>query len=1115
MKKTYRQFASAISTLALCSVFSTAQIPTEAATSIENNAGTSTFDQSPLMEVVPTTEAAPIDATPVADSTQQVAVPQTEVAPQAKVEQQTTAQYFDGTEIKGEISGFLKADNSPYLVTEDVVVAENAVLVIEPGVTMLFKPNTGIIAKGQFVASGTKGKPVHFYSASMDAKPGDWNGIFISSGELAEFSNAVILHAKTAIVVENGEVALHNTKINHSTERGVYAHNAIVSITNSGFMQNKGAAVHLSNYSRANIEKSDFINNKIAVLNSELANTTITACHLTNNDNALVSTKNNILKLRSNKIENNKVGYASADMLDKRTIASITNNKVNISSKTKPIIAGIPANPEIPGVKIRPVIATDKINDIAKPQIDQKKTTTTWNVSGSVSLGANYHQVITSKNKNEDEVIAGDTITSGSKYKNIFQVPGIQGEANVALTIESNKGQTIEILADMTSDSWNHFSPNPVSVRYTDNIFNAVLGDFYKVGSEIYMAGLPIFGIEVTASIAKNIENKPLVELNGFLGEVQRPTIPGERNPFVYKNYIEDGAATAQRFAYGTSIKVNPIRRFDATLGFIYANDEIDKPILREGQSGAMTSDPMVSTLTAYADGSFKFFPGDVVLKGQFAVGRADTIDVARQRAINKVFNDADLEVASFSKLRFLMQNENRINQLTQEELLEIFGENTPLSKEKMADSLRVLIREAKTVKDNADSKRDDDRVLGLNWGSQNFAFGLSLDWSYYKTMISSHIKYVGSEFFSAGSPDQLSNTREFLFKLNQNVKDVWDFELAYQMNVENAATGKKSNLFGLAEDSHWGLSSNNSEKWFNEHELDNERAKYIHDFKFGNTFRINQKFSIDLGYNLNYHQQYRPTQLHGNYNFEDGIYGDSWFAPRSGSAVMTLSEGDKEVKVDSARWTEYSMLMNEPYLASRFQECIYRNTWNLGFNWRAAKSIFRVSGRWTLRRDNSRFYKNDLIGNMDLSNSTWGKLGYYFHGADYFEHTYPVSITTTAANVENSFSVTPRFKSYERDDLKESEISITDDFEISFKNKFFILGLGAQFRYMTSTWDENEESVDATEMDIETGVNFRVNHTKKFSSEWNVGFTYDARPDNLSNEYKDIFGGVRLNYVF
>ena len=45
--------------------------------------------------------------------------------------------------------------------------------------------------------------------------------------------------------------------------------------------------------------------------------------------------------------------------------------------------------------------------------------------------------------------------------------------------------------------------------------------------------------------------------------------------------------------------------------------------------------------------------------------------------------------------------------------------------------------------------------------------------------------------------------------------------------------------------------------------------------------------------------------------------------------------------------------------------------------------------------------------------------------------------------------------------------------------------------------------------------MNVRVNHNKKFYTEWFVGSAVYFRPDNKSNEYSDIYMGVNAHYVF
>ena len=336
-----------------------------------------------------------------------------------------------------------------------------------------------------------------------------------------------------------------------------------------------------------------------------------------------------------------------------------------------------------------------------------------------------------------------------------------------------------------------------------------------------------------------------------------------------------------------------------------------------------------------------------------------------------------------------------------------------------------------------------------------------------------------------------------------------------YLLNIENAANGSKTNIFGLGEGTRWGLFNDDDSKWFEEHELDYGRTKYIQNWKLGNDFKIGKKVNVNVGYNLEYRTQYRPYQLHHDPVLEDGIYKDGWFAVRKGKAVAEIESNGETTMVDSARWAEYNGLSSEEYIASKFQERIYKNTWNLDLSLQANKTIFRAGGRWTIRTDDSKFYKDDLTDGLDLDNTTWAKMGYYFGGADYFEQAYPISATTTLKQVQNQFGFTPRLKNYKRNDMTEREFTVNDELEISFLRRFLILTISGEFRYMTTDWEENNENLDETETDVLGSTSLRVNHTKRLSTEWYTGAALYYRPDNISDEYKDIYGGVRVNYVF
>jgi hypothetical protein len=88
------------------------------------------------------------------------------------------------------------------------------------------------------------------------------------------------------------------------------------------------------------------------------------------------------------------------------------------------------------------------------------------------------------------------------------------------------------------------------------------------------------------------------------------------------------------------------------------------------------TANPLMSSKNIFADGNWLFFPGDIKLNGQVAVGGADTVNVAKIRAVNQVFSDAGLDPSNFALLNELMSNPNRVNSLSVEKLESIFGEN-------------------------------------------------------------------------------------------------------------------------------------------------------------------------------------------------------------------------------------------------------------------------------------------------------------------------------------------------------------------------------------------------------------------------------------------------------
>ena len=227
----------------------------------------------------------------------------------------------------------------------------------------------------------------------------------------------------------------------------------------------------------------------------------------------------------------------------------------------------------------------------------------------------------------------------------------------------------------------------------------------------------------------------------------------------------------------------------------------------------------------------------------------------------------------------------------------------------------------------------------------------------------------------------------------------------------------------------------------------------------------------------------------------------------------MTTDDGT--IQIDSARWARYVALQGEKFLASDFEERLIKHTIELNATFKFPKNVLKVGGIWSYRTDMSRFNNDDLLDGFDFSNETYGILGYYFHGGDFFDARYPISLTTTLENVRNTVALTPRFKLYNRNDMSEFEWNLRDDATIKVKPGFLDLILHGNIRQNYLSRKEDGKKIDEMEMDLDLSAGVKFQLTEQLGMECDFGSFFNYRPDNESEEYRDIYGSVALNYDF
>jgi len=150
------------------------------------------------------------------------------------------------TEVSGKITSDTKwkKENSPYLVTGNILVNEGITLTIEEGVTIKLEEGKTLQIEGQIVARGKEGKEIIFTTSSK--KDDDyWNYIYLSNTSIGatfdsngNYQNGTILeyciieNASGSDDLGDGAVIINGTNpyINHCTIQnnyasGIYAYN--------------------------------------------------------------------------------------------------------------------------------------------------------------------------------------------------------------------------------------------------------------------------------------------------------------------------------------------------------------------------------------------------------------------------------------------------------------------------------------------------------------------------------------------------------------------------------------------------------------------------------------------------------------------------------------------------------------------------------------------------------------------------------------------------------------------------------------------------------------------------------------------------------------------------
>lgn len=122
---------------------------------------------------------------------------------------ETVATY---TQISGKVSGEFMVAQSPFKVTQDIIVDSNSTLKINGGVEIFFEENTRLIVYGELLVEGNISQIVRFSSIDIQKK---WGGIKIQNADKPtkfDFANIQGIRQEVDTSIVSASVSIMNSE---------------------------------------------------------------------------------------------------------------------------------------------------------------------------------------------------------------------------------------------------------------------------------------------------------------------------------------------------------------------------------------------------------------------------------------------------------------------------------------------------------------------------------------------------------------------------------------------------------------------------------------------------------------------------------------------------------------------------------------------------------------------------------------------------------------------------------------------------------------------------------------------------------------------------------------
>lgn len=1077
-----------------------------------------------------------------------------------------------GTHIVGtDLPDTLFADRSPYVISNTVIVPAGKTTVIQKGATFLmYGSNTEIQVFGQIRAEGSFQKPIKFISHRVKPVVGDWAGFVIQSPYTSVFNHIQIEHARNGMDVVNSAIEVNHSFFKRNLNFGIHARNSDVYIKDSEFRSGHESAIFAESYSQVRVDRTKFASNQNAITIGEFGQVEVRSSDLYQNDYGVILMDSVSALFANTRIRDNRVGLAST-----RHFKSL-EDAYGAKSFSEADYAGVRANIDnfvhLNRNQIEQLLqqfATPKkvkllLNEDRKANFKDQLVTTgseqrdlKVNNMGSVSMELGYHvvEVPTNNSKRIDNVGIAE-VEPGAKYLNDKQIEGIHARTSV-FTLTEIDDHSLEFNMDLTYDDSVGAFTQPLTLRYTGPNRSIVAGDLNESGHELVLSSRDVLGVKYEEYASKARDGSPKWTFTGLWGESQRPLDVGDHNPLAYFDEILPGNARPQEIITmgKVSHQYTPNLKIDG--GIVHSKESREDLLFWRDdlRNESVLGEPQLQAQSIFTEWDYTSPKQLLRLNVAMIHASSDSLDVARDMAIDR-FIRANNIIEQADSLRLALKERPSPNPAKVSDYLPAEYPSNAFVVIAKVNEDELAIRDSLS-----DQTYYGFRKTIQSWGGQTV-----MELNFGQTNIFAKAQFMGQSFYSAGSPNLNQNSRSYELSWNQGVTAWWESNLSYGAYVENASSkDDQMNLFGYGEGSFLGLVADEASKSI----LDADRIqpRYLQDLNLAQTFYLPKGIDMDVGYH--YQQNFQRTNrvLEKDTTNNGGVFLDDYFAGDD----LTLDHFGEGVNVSQDLWNDYLALPDT--LATQFLDLWAQNEVSTHLRWKYnRRSSVRLGIIYSWQTDASDFSQAQT-GDLELSDSTWAKLGYYYNGENFNQYRIPFTWSANFERINNRLNLQYLAKSFVADqedvteysfrnsttyDLVPTKWSLTLD--LGLRNKrfekndigfFFVdtsLANPEPLRYYTTTFDADSNQVTQLqaedsrlaadvnegtvagenfqlqkenlkflrqEIDIYCGLNVKYNYNSRLYTEVFARYDEFGRPQDLNEQFTDYFTGARVNYSF